>query len=166
MNLFRKKSEVGARKKKGVEYDAKGMVIKCIFCRIHTGEEPGRIAYEDERVVVFYTKSPATHLHLLVTPREHITNINSLHGEEGATLVEAMIEAGKKALGEQYAATARYCFHIPPRNSIDHLHLHAIASPNTMGYFQRRKFPAKDSTNCRSASGLITELRQQQISNQ
>jgi diadenosine tetraphosphate (Ap4A) HIT family hydrolase len=158
MNPAKAKSKTGFTKKKGVEYNEKGLVVRCVFCRIHTGEEPGRIAYHDESMVVFHTKRPATHLHLLVTPREHITNINSLHGVEGATLVEA----GKKALGPDFADSARYCFHIPPRNSIDHLHLHAIAAPNTMSNHQRMNYPAKDGKCCRHAQGLIDELKQQE----
>jgi len=144
---------------KGVTYDGEGNRVRCLFCRIQTGEEPGKIVYEDEKFVVFHTIKPITHLHLLVTPREHIANAKSLSGNKGADLIEELVEIGKKALGPQYADEAQYCFHIPPWNSIDHLHLHAIADAHTMSCVNRMKYPNGEYGHCRSAKGLINELR-------
>ena len=127
--------------KKGVTYDAgTKAVVDCIFCRIHKREEPGRIVFEDEEFVVFHTIKPVTHLHLLVTTREHIKNIGSLHGAKGAALVTKLVDVGKKALGSEYAGNAQYSFHVPPSNSIDHLHLHAIASPHSMSWKNYLKY--------------------------
>eukprot|EP01035_Chromulina_nebulosa_P021441 gene21441-27774_t len=39
-----------------------------------------------------------------------------------------MVTIGNISLG-QLGRDALYCFHCPPWNSIDHLHLHAIAKP-------------------------------------
>ena len=140
-------------------YNGEGNRVRCLFCRIQTGEEPGKIVYEDEKFVVFHTIKPITHLHLLVTPREHIANAKSLSGNKGADLIEELVEIGKKALGPQYADEAQYCFHIPPWNSIDHLHLHAIADAHTMSCVNRMKYPNGEYGHCRSAKGLINELR-------
>jgi diadenosine tetraphosphate (Ap4A) HIT family hydrolase len=112
--------------KKGVTYDAvTGAVKSCLFCRIATREEPGTIVFEDAQFVVFKTIAPASSQHLLVTPRKHIRNLKSLHGPKDAALIREMIEVGRTALGGD-AKGAHFSFHVPPYNSIDHLHLHAI----------------------------------------
>lgn len=114
--------------KKGVTYDSvNGAVKSCIFCRIASKDEPATIVYEDSQFVVFKTIAPATKKHLLVTPKEHVKNLDSLSGPSDAAMVREMIKIGKIALGED-AVGAHYSFHVPPYNSIDHLHLHAIGA--------------------------------------
>lgn len=145
---------------KGVTYDSHtGEVLKCLFCRIQSGQEPGRIVYEDERFVVFHTIKPASRLHLLVTPREHIKNVRSLKGWEGADLVEDLVKAGRAALGAD-AEGAKYCFHIPPYNSIDHLHLHAIADPSNMTFTGKIKYSV-NQWYCDSAEQVVERLRRE-----
>jgi diadenosine tetraphosphate (Ap4A) HIT family hydrolase len=148
--------------KKGVTYDKQGNRLSCVFCRIHQRFEPGRIVYEDDKFVVFHTIDPATHLHLLVTPRAHIANVRALKGQEGANLVREMKSVGQSVLGG-YGPTGRYCFHIPPWNSIDHLHLHAIASPNTMSFYFSQKYPSSTVFGfCKSADDIIQALTENQ----
>lgn len=143
--------------RKGVTYlTSTGEVIDCLFCRINERKEPGTIVYEDESFVVFKTIQPATHLHLLVTPRQHIRNVHSLHGVEGANIVKKLVEVGKIALGE-YKDDCQFSFHIPPVNSIDHLHLHAIASPSTMRVWTKQKY-RQDTFYCKSADTVIAWL--------
>lgn len=146
-------------KKKGVEYNVEtGDVVSCLFCRINSREEPARIVYEDDKTIVFHTIKSATHLHLLVTPKEHIANARSLKGRRGAQLIRELKAVGQNALGA-YSSSAKYCFHIPPWNSIDHLHLHAIASPGTMTMYNRAKYPSSTVFGyCRDADSLIAEL--------
>ena len=114
--------------KKGVIYDAtSGAVKSCLFCKIATREEPGTIIFEDSKFVVFKTINPASNKHLLVTPKKHIQNLEALKGPADAALVREMIKVGVAALGDQ-AEGAHYSFHVPPFNSIDHLHMHAIGT--------------------------------------
>lgn len=148
---------------KGVTYDEKGEVVSCTFCRIHSGEEPGRIEYNDSRYVVFRTIAPATKLHLLVTPRKHIRNMNSLSGIAGAKLLYNMKQIGMIAVtnltgDENLAIAAKFCFHMPPYNSIDHLHLHVIVDPRSMNMFNRIKYPSNDLGFCRKVDSLIQEF--------
>lgn len=111
---------------KGVTYCSSTNKIKtCLFCRILNKQESANIVYEDMKYVVFETINPATSKHLLVSPREHIQNLKFLRGSEDAGLVREMMEVGKIALGGD-GGGAQFCFHVPPFNSIDHLHMHAI----------------------------------------
>jgi diadenosine tetraphosphate (Ap4A) HIT family hydrolase len=138
---------------KGVTYDDQGKVVDCIFCRISKKIEPATIVFEDDCFVVFKTTSPATFLHLLVSPREHIQNAAMMSGPNDAKLVRRMIEVGKIALGE-FSADAHFCFHIAPFNSIDHLHMHAIAKADTMSFLNYLKYNTY-LPNCRSADSII-----------
>ncbi|PKM83062.1 MAG: histidine triad nucleotide-binding protein [Firmicutes bacterium HGW-Firmicutes-14] len=47
----------------------------CIFCKIGRGEIPSAIVYEDDRIIAFKDINPLAPVHLLLIPREHLTNI-------------------------------------------------------------------------------------------
>lgn len=117
---------------KGVAY-GNGAVINCLFCNIMEGKEPGKIVMENDKYVAFKTIQPASSNHLLICPRKHVRNIEELSGVEDAQMIREMEEFGRLALGTD-AEDSQYCFHIPPWNSIDHLHLHAIGARHTMSF--------------------------------
>lgn len=148
---------------KGVTYGKKGEVLSCLFCRIQKRLEPGTIEYEDEHYVAFRTIDPATKFHVLVTPKKHIKNLKHVHGLEGAKLLYNLKQAGfrtifNKTNDQHLAMTAKYCFHIPPYNSIDHLHLHAISEPSTMGILNSWKYPSRDVLYCQSVDTIIESV--------
>lgn len=47
----------------------------CIFCKIVKGEIPSKKVYEDDEVLAFYDINPATPVHILVIPKEHISSL-------------------------------------------------------------------------------------------
>ncbi len=128
--------------KKGVTYDlVTNAVVDCIFCNIRDKKEPSSMVFEDDLFMVFHNIAPVTHLHLLVCPKKHIQNLSVLRGAEGVELVKQLVEVGKNAVGaETLAEGVQFSFHIPPYNSIDHLHLHVIASPQTMSWSNCLKY--------------------------
>jgi diadenosine tetraphosphate (Ap4A) HIT family hydrolase len=78
---------------KGVTYGADRKIISCLFCRICDLKEPASILPSPvEKFVAFRTIAPVTHTHVLISPREHISNFSSLEGHAGATLVEEMLQ--------------------------------------------------------------------------
>jgi histidine triad (HIT) family protein len=50
---------------------------ECVFCEIVSGELAADYVYEDDRTVVFMDINPATHGHLLVLPRNHVSDVMS-----------------------------------------------------------------------------------------
>mmetsp|Transcript_155829 Transcript_155829/g.298927 ORF Transcript_155829/g.298927 Transcript_155829/m.298927 type:complete len:161 (-) Transcript_155829:93-575(-) len=104
---------------KGVTYDAAGDVESCVFCDIAAGRDfqDWRGLESDDLVAWFRSKAQDAEEHWLVVPRHHVRNINDTQLD--ADLLEHMVAVGQK-LGDVL------CFHIPPFNSIDHLHLHAF----------------------------------------
>ena len=144
---------------KGVDYDEHGVVRSCLFCRIMAREEPGTILYADKNFVAFKTLQPSTSTHVLVCPREHIKNYRSLSGPSGARLVRNLVKVGKEILGpdKNSLANAQYSFHIPPWNSIDHLHLHVIGQRKEMGWKAKLKY-WEGTSYCKNADAAIHEL--------
>ena len=150
-----------ARTSKAVSYNKSGEVIDCLFCRIHQGLEPSTIVDEDSNFVVFKSISPASpSAHLLVTPREHIKNMHSLVPSD-VDMLEKMVEFGSKSLrmiNPDFVSDAQFCFHKPPINSIDHLHLHCIAQPSTM-YLWGSIAYGKYSPVCVPVNTVIADLK-------
>ena len=108
---------MSAKAIKAVTYNSTGYPVDCLFCRIQQKLEPGSIVFEDKDFVVFKTIAPATANHLLITPREHIKNLDSLSGRKDAELLQKMADIGKHCLNQvdpTFGASAQYCFHIPP----------------------------------------------------
>ena len=136
---------------------------ECIFCKIASssgrddnGGRNDNLVLSTERLVVFNDHRPAATRHFLVCPKEHIDGIYDLDGEEDLELLDemmrveerAVLEAAREAAEAARASTStsappppkvKLGFHIPPWNSVDHLHLHAFLLPHT-GMSQRVRF--------------------------
>jgi diadenosine tetraphosphate (Ap4A) HIT family hydrolase len=78
--------------RKGVQYDCNGTIISCLFCRICERTEPATIVAENNKFIAFKTIAPATNNHLLISPKHHIQNFNSLRSKSDAKLIEEMVE--------------------------------------------------------------------------
>ena len=128
---------------KGVTYSEKGgRIISCIFCSIINKQLSGEIVLENSQFVAFKTIAPVSDFHVLICPRVHINNIDSLQNKaESSQLVKDMVLFGKETLRKNINSTEEellfdtsYCFHKPPLNSIDHLHLHVIGKLHTRSW--------------------------------
>jgi diadenosine tetraphosphate (Ap4A) HIT family hydrolase len=121
------------------------VVKPCIFCAYVSQQAVRTLIYEDELVVAFQSKSPAATQHLLVVSRAHIATVKDLtFGHIG--LLKHMELIGKKVLespeGEvKPSRKYLYGFHVPPFNSVDHLHLHCFSLPFLDGLRQMKYLP-------------------------
>lgn len=99
----------------------------CRFCRL--AEDDSQLIYQDDSVAAFFDLKKVCTLHIQVVPRRHVQNIYELTPYD-IELVTHMHEVGKMLL-EKFAGHGefRFGFHIPPHNSIQHLHMHCIAPP-------------------------------------
>ncbi|KAL1116340.1 hypothetical protein AAG570_005835 [Ranatra chinensis] len=61
---------------------------KCLFCQIIEADEPDKILYKDDEVVVFADIKPASKHHYLVTSKEHIKDAKELKGDIGRKIGE------------------------------------------------------------------------------
>ncbi len=118
-------------------------VNPCIFCAYVSQQAERALIYEDELVVAFQSKAPAASKHLLVVPREHLPTVREL-GFKHIPLLKHMQLIGKKVLDDidvpgREEKKCIYGFHVPPFNSVDHLHLHCFLLP-FFSEFKRFKY--------------------------
>ncbi|ADG83284.1 histidine triad (HIT) protein [Thermincola ferriacetica] len=58
----------------------------CIFCKIVRKEIPSQVVYEDDRVLAFKDINPLAPVHILIIPKEHLTNVLDIH-EDNVDLI-------------------------------------------------------------------------------
>lgn len=46
--------------------------MDCIFCKIASGQIPGKIIFEDDKIIAFEDLNPLAPMHFLVIPKAHI----------------------------------------------------------------------------------------------
>ena len=102
----------------------------CLFCKIATGEIPGDIVHEDERLVAFSDINPQAPTHVLIIPRRHIGTLNHLTADD-TDLVGAMVHLASRIAAERGHAEAGYrtvfnC-NAAAGQTVFHIHLHLLA---------------------------------------
>lgn len=136
-------------------------VNQCSFCDI-SPEGGFTVVAEDEALIVIRDRKPAALHHFLVIPKKHIGTFNlpniirraHIHVETvkcltqtDIPLVQAMHDLGNQVLDDMGVPIhqRQLGFHIPPVNSVDHLHLHVLGLP--FHSFRRRvKYPVMTGT--------------------
>ncbi|EMD31303.1 hypothetical protein CERSUDRAFT_119861 [Gelatoporia subvermispora B] len=101
----------------------------CSFCLV-TPENGFNTVWEEAEFVAFEDRNPAAVHHVLVIPRRHIVSVRTLCRSD-VHMLRRMEEIGHLILDQRdvRAHRRRMGFHIPPFNSVDHLHLHVQALP-------------------------------------
>ncbi|MDR1430471.1 MAG: histidine triad nucleotide-binding protein [Spirochaetaceae bacterium] len=101
----------------------------CIFCKIISGEIPGKTIYEDSDMLAFYDVNPQAPIHFLLVPKRHIRNIMELEaGDEGLAgrlLLKARELAVSLGCGEKGARFVINCKD-DGGQTVDHLHIHVL----------------------------------------
>jgi len=100
----------------------------CLFCRIVGGEIPSDRVYEDEQVIGFRDIHPQAPTHVLVVPRRHVPDVDSLDDDD-AGLLSAMFAAVRRvAEREGLAKGYRVVTNVGAESgqSVFHLHLHLL----------------------------------------
>ncbi|MGI6721928.1 MAG: histidine triad nucleotide-binding protein [Anaerovoracaceae bacterium] len=100
----------------------------CLFCKIAAKEIPGKIAYEDDKILVFHDVDPQAPVHVLMIPKKHISSINDVK-EEDAELLAYMMEKIKDVtadlgLDDGYRVVIN-CGE-DGLQTVQHLHLHIL----------------------------------------
>jgi len=112
----------------------------CTFCDV--SKEAGfDVVWEDATFIAFKDHKPAAQHHFQVSPKKHIGSVKSLRKSDIA-LVKSMETIGHELLDRLNVPSSmrRMGFHIPPFNSVNHLHLHVQGLPyNSSG--RAAKYP-------------------------
>lgn len=100
-------------------------MANCIFCKIIQGEVPSKKEHEDDEVIVFHDIHPKAPLHLLIVPKEHISEFIEL---EDLGIWEKMSKVAQNLIKKHGLAKKGYRLVNNGGGAalIDHLHLHLL----------------------------------------
>ncbi|MCL2144713.1 MAG: histidine triad nucleotide-binding protein [Endomicrobia bacterium] len=76
------------------------MADNCLFCKIAKGEIPSQKVYEDENVFAFRDINPQAPAHIVIIPKKHIKDLNSL--SEGDDLIIGYVQAAAATIALQF----------------------------------------------------------------
>ena len=95
--------------------------------RLRGREAPAEIVYEDDVVVVFPDTEPSAPIHLLIVPKEHVPDLETLSQPE---LPNHVMQTAKK-LADSHGGPAGYRVAVNSSKlaDIDHLHFHFWSGP-------------------------------------
>ena len=155
-----------------------------VFGKILSGEIPARNYLESTELLAFRDRSPKAPLHALVIPKRYVKTVYSLRGNSNRSddddecdsesekdhedndihLIQNMRQMGLDILKQQQPeafAIDDYilCFHIPPFNSVDHLHLHVLAPASEMNWLYREIKYKCGARWCTSDLDVIERLK-------
>ena len=97
----------------------------CIFCKIANKQIPKEFTYEDDDVVVFPDINPVRKIHLLIIPKEHITEVMTV---KDPVLFQKLFTVAQKMIKEQGLEDKGYRLSMNGGGAqiIDHLHIHLM----------------------------------------
>ena len=101
----------------------------CLFCKIVARKIPGKIAFENERVVAFEDIAPVAPTHVLLVPREHFASTLEVDLSRHAVVGELVQVAAQLARERGFAADGyRLVFNTNAGagQTVFHLHLHLL----------------------------------------
>lgn len=101
----------------------------CLFCKILAGDVPSDGVLSTERTYAFRDINPAAPVHVLIVPRDHITNAAEVTMAHSEVITDLILTAQQVAEAEGVADSGyRLVFNVgeDALNSVPHLHLHVI----------------------------------------
>ncbi len=100
----------------------------CLFCKIVAGEIPSDRVLETDEVIAFRDIAPQAPTHVLVIPRRHVPDIDTLPDDEGELLSAMFAAVRRVAEHEGLAKGYRVVTNVGAESgqSVFHLHLHVL----------------------------------------
>ena len=101
----------------------------CLFCKVVSGEAEADEVLSTERTYAFRDINPAAPVHVLVVPRQHISDAGELRAEHGGVLAEMFTTAQEVARQEGVDQRGfRLVMNVgeDALNSVGHLHMHVM----------------------------------------
>lgn len=101
----------------------------CLFCKIARKEIPSQVVYEDDRILAFKDINPLAPVHVLLIPKEHMTNV--LDFDEGNAALVGHIHLVANQLAREFGIAEKGFRVVTNCNKeggqiIFHLHYHLI----------------------------------------
>ncbi len=112
-------------------------MTECLFCKIIKGDIPSKKVYEDDFSYAFEDISPQAPVHILVIPKNHVSNLleaeNALTEKEFSALLHACNQVAKiKNLDSSGFRLVSNCGENACQ-SVHHLHFHVLGGKPLSG---------------------------------
>jgi len=152
-----------------------------VFGQILRGELKTRFLVETKHLVAFEDIRPCAPFHGLVIPKTLVPSVFELqptthletenknsNRNTSLSLLEEMSEMAQALVRDNHPKAYEngdylLCFHIPPFNSVDHLHLHVLAPASSMAWLYRSgKYNTGTTT---AAPAAIPTIEMEQLGN-
>lgn len=100
----------------------------CLFCKIAAGEIPVEVVLETDFALAFRDIDPQAPVHVLVIPRAHFANLQTLTQENLGLAGQVLALATQVASHEGLEQGYRIVTNTGPDGgqSVDHIHLHVL----------------------------------------
>ena len=98
----------------------------CIFCKIIKGELPSKTVYEDELIKVIMNINPTTNGHLLVIPKEHVTDFMEISDELLTHIYKVAREVSNTLMTKLNANALTLGVNYGDSQVVKHFHLHLL----------------------------------------
>ena len=102
--------------------------MSCIFCKIVDGSIPSTAVYQDDLCYAFADLHPQAPVHVLITPREHISSLADCDEQERALLGHLLWAATEIAQQKLLARGYRVVINTGEDGgqTVEHLHIHLL----------------------------------------
>ncbi len=111
------------------------MKSDCVFCQIVAGEIAADRVYEDQHVLAFHDRSPKAEVHLLLVPKRHIDNLDTLTPADDDLIAHSMRMlprlARKHSLDDGFRTVINTG--VGAGQEVFHLHIHLLGGPTLPG---------------------------------
>lgn len=101
----------------------------CTFCSIVAGTQPGSLVYEDDHVVAFLDRHPASRHHVLVVPRRHSVGLADADPDDAAAVMRGTWHVARMIRASDPAVTGinlRLSDGADAGQDAWHLHMHVL----------------------------------------
>lgn len=101
----------------------------CIFCKIASGDIPGDVVYQDDRVIAVNDIDPKAPVHILIMPKTHIPSLNEIDESNKDILAHILTVAANlaktKGVAEKGYRVVNNCG-VQGGQSVEHIHFHLL----------------------------------------
>jgi len=95
----------------------------CIFCKITKGEISANKVMETDKVLAFYDIHPSADIHILIVPKKHISDFESIKKED-SNIISEMISVAQDVIKKENPSKFRVIINGRSFLEVGHLHWH------------------------------------------
>lgn len=99
---------------------------ECIFCKIMNGEIPSKVVYEDDKVKAIMDINPVVDGHVLVIPKEHVTDYTEMNDELICHISKVAKDLGKRIMTKLNSKGLTMTVNYGDAQEVKHYHLHLL----------------------------------------